>query len=81
MQKEDKSTTQLKSSLHQIVDRLENEHLLSTIYSFLKQREESKGGQLWNSLSKDQKAQVLNAFDESEDDNNLVDDSDVWKSI
>ncbi len=75
------STTEIRSNLHKIVDRIENEHLLSTIYSFLKQREESKGGELWNSLSKDQKAQVLNAFDESEDDNNLVDDSDVWKSI
>ena len=39
-------TVELKSDLHKILDRIENEQLLQTIYDFLKQRETSKEGQI-----------------------------------
>ena len=72
---------ELKLSLHQIVDRIKDERLLQAIYSFLKERENSKDGLMWESLTEDQKKEVLLTFEESEDDSNLIDDKDVWESL
>lgn len=74
-------TTELKSNLHKMVDRIEDERLLRVIYSFLSHRENSEESRMWNSLTEEQKKEVLKAYDESEDDANLIDDEDVWKSL
>lgn len=74
-------TAELKSNLHKMVDRIEDERLLSAIYSFLNERENSEEGRMWNSLTEDQKKEVLQAFDESEDNSNLINDEDVWKEL
>lgn len=74
-------TLEIKSNLHKIVDRIDNEQLLSAVYNFLKAREKSKEGAIWNSLSNDQKKEVLDAFEESEDDPNLIEDQDVWDNL
>lgn len=66
-------TTALKSSIHKIIDRIENEQLLNTLYDFLKTRKKNHFGDLWKSLTEDQKAEVLLAFKESEDEENLID--------
>ena len=44
-------TIALKSDLHKILDRIENEELLQTIYDFLKLRENAQGGQIWENLT------------------------------
>lgn len=72
---------ELKLSLHQIVDRIKDERLVQAIYSFLKERENSNDGLMWESLTEDQKKEVLLTFEESEDDSNLIDDKDVWESL
>lgn len=74
-------TLEIKSNLHKIVDRIDNEQLLNAVYNFLKAREQSKEGAIWNSLSNDQKKEVLDAFEESEDDSNLIEDKDVWDNL
>jgi len=71
--------TKLKSSIHQIVDRIQSEQLLETIYDFLKTRETTRPGEIWNSLTDEQKKEVLLSFEESEDDKNLVDIDEVIK--
>ena len=73
------NTTKLKSNIHQIVDRIQSEQLLETIYDFLKTRETTKPGEIWNSLTDEQKKEVLLSFEESEDDKNLVDIDEVIK--
>ena len=65
-------SVELKTNIHKIVDGIQNEQLLKTIYDFLKVRESSKSGKLWSSLSEDEKKEVLDAFEESEDDKNLI---------
>ncbi|AFL85603.1 hypothetical protein Belba_3086 [Belliella baltica DSM 15883] len=70
-------TVELKSDLHKILDRIDNEQLLKTIYDFLKQRENAKDGQIWESLSAEQKEEVLLSYEESQDDKNLIN----WESI
>lgn len=72
---------ELKSNIHKIVDSIQNEQLLQTLYDFLKVRQSSQTGNLWNSLTEEQKQQVLLAFEESEDDNNLLDSDNVFRRI
>lgn len=74
-------TIELKSNLHKIVDRIEDEQLLRAIYSFLEKRENSEDGQMWKQLTEDQKKEVLKAYEESEDDSNLIEDKDIWKDL
>lgn len=74
-------TTELKSNLHKMVDRIDDERFLRAIYSFLRQRENSEEGKIWNSLTEEQKKEVLKAYEESEDEANLIKDEDVWKSL
>ena len=47
--------------------------------TFLKVRETTKPGGLWNSLTEEQKQEVLLAYEESDDENNLVDIEKVFK--
>jgi hypothetical protein len=72
-------TIELKNNLHKIVDRIEDEQLLRAIYSFLEKRENSEDGQMWKQLTEEQKKEVLQAYEESEDDTNLIEDKDIWK--
>ena len=71
------STIELKANLHKIVDKIDNEQLLQTIYDFLKLSENSQEGQIWKSLTEEQKKEVYLAYQESEDDKNLV----AWEEV
>ena len=73
------STIELKSNLHKIVDKIDNEQLLQTIYDFLKLSENSQEGQIWKSLTEEQKKEVYLSYQESEDDKNLVSWDEVNK--
>ena len=63
-------TVELKSNLHKIVDRINDDRLLRAVFSFLKERENSADSRIWDSLSKEQKTEILLAYDESEDEAN-----------
>jgi hypothetical protein len=65
-------TVDLKLNIHKIVEKIHSEQLLQTIYDFLKARELNKPAQLWETLTEEQKKQVLLAYDESEDEHNLI---------
>ena len=70
-------TIELKSDLYKILDNIENEQLLRTIYDFLKYSEESQEGQIWKSLTEDQKMEVYSSYEDSKDDKNLID----WETL
>ena len=65
-------TIELKSDLHKILDRIENEQLLRTIYDFLKQSEGAEEGQIWKTLTEEQKKEVYLSYEESQEDKNLI---------
>ena len=73
------STIELKSNIHKIVDNINSEQLLQTIYSFLKTRERSRTGKLWRSLTSGQKKELLLSYEESEDVDNLIERDKVLK--
>lgn len=66
-------TLELKSNIHKIVDGIESEALLNTLYDFLKAKESRPSERVWDSLTHEQKEEVLLAYDESEDERNLID--------
>jgi hypothetical protein len=70
-------TIELQSDLHKILDRIENEQLLRTIYDFLKQRETAKEGQIWKKMTDQQKEEVYLSYEESHDDMKLID----WDTV
>lgn len=70
-------TVELKSDIHKILDRIENEQLLRTIYDFLKQGENSQEGQIWKTLTEEQKKEVYLSYEESQDDKSLID----WDTV
>lgn len=72
-------TIELKSNIHKIVDGIQNEQLLQTLYDFLKSKESSKKSGIWDKLSVEQKQELLLAYEESEDENNLIDSNKVFK--
>lgn len=71
---------ELKLNIHKIVDGIENEQLLKTLYDFLKVRDTNKSG-YWVSLTEEQKQEVLLAYEESEDETNLVARENVFKKF
>lgn len=73
--------SELRLNLHKLVDRIEDDRLLRAIYSFLSERATSEAGKIWNSLTEEQKKEVLQAYDESDNNSDLIDDDDVWKEI
>jgi hypothetical protein len=73
------STIELKSSIHKIVEAIQSEQLLQTLYDFLKSKEKNQPGELWESLTDEQKNEVLLAFKESDDENNLIDSDEIFK--
>lgn len=74
-------TFELKSNLHKLVDKINNEELLRTIYDFLKLRENSEEGRIWKTLTEEQKKEVFLSYEESENEANLTSWDDVRKGI
>jgi hypothetical protein len=75
------STIEMKSDLYKILDKIENEQLLRTVYDFLKQSENVEEGQIWKTLNEDQKKEVYLSYEESQDDKNLIDWENVKKKF
>jgi len=63
---------ELKNNFHNLIDSIENEQLLRRFYDLIQNRISAKDGDLWNQLTKEEKDELLIAFDESENDDNLI---------
>lgn len=64
---------ELKSHIRKIVDDLENEDLLQTIYLLLQSRSSEAPGGMWDSLSVSQREEIMQAYEESFDEKNPLD--------
>ena len=68
---------ELKANLHGLIDQIDSMSLLKEYYTELKNILSSNKTSLWDTLSEEQKKAVLLSFEESEDDNNLLDNDEV----
>lgn len=75
------SALELKSGIHALVEKIDNERLLQAIYDFLISNNQSKPGALWNTLTENEKKEVLSSFEESEDKNLLISKEEFIKSL
>ncbi len=71
--------TKLIENIYTLVKSIDNEELLQSLYELLKRHKNSKPGELWNSLTEEQKNEVLKAFDESEHEENLIPMEQIFK--
>lgn len=71
------STVELKTNLHRLIDEIQSSDLLESVYNFLVEKKEARSGRLWDSLTEEQRREVLDAYEESEDENNLIPHSEV----
>jgi len=73
------STVELKSNLHQLIDGIQNTKLLESVYDLLSERKNAKAGTLWNSLTDSQRKEVMDAFEESNNPENLTAHSEILR--
>ena len=70
---------ELKSNLHSFIDQIENIELLKEYYIELKRLINNKKSKIWDSLTEEQRKEILLSYEESEDDENLIDNNEVMK--
>ena len=62
---------ELKSDFHNLIDQIEDPEILEQFYGALS-NSIKPGNSLWSSLTPEQQQGVITAYEESEDDSNLV---------
>lgn len=73
------NVAELKKNFHELIDSIHNEKLLMNFYDLFKTRSAIKDGQLWSNLSITEQEDLLKAFEESENPDNLINHSDMKK--
>lgn len=68
---------ELKSGLHQFIDQIDSEKLLGEYYNEMNKFVHTKAFGVWGTLSDEQKREVLLSFEESEDENKLLENHEV----
>ena len=63
----------IRKSLHQLIDEIDNDQLLMKFYDLLLKSKVRKEGDLWNQLSDEQRKELLISESESKYKENLVD--------
>jgi hypothetical protein len=61
----------LKSEFHNLIDQTNDPEIIEQFYKAMSESLRSDGS-LWRSLSTEQQKGVLDAYEESEDENNLI---------
>ena len=67
----------IKDDFHHLIDSIEDEQLLQHYYQLIQKVNHDQNGQLWNNLSETEKQELLVAYDESFDNNNLLSHDEV----
>lgn len=72
--------TSIKQKLHDLIEKIDNESLLSQVYELIYKKNTSNEGDLWNKLTPDQQNEVLLSLEESNDPKNLISHEDVKRN-
>jgi hypothetical protein len=62
----------IKDNFHHLIDSIDNEDLLKACYQLIEKIRDGQNGHLWNSLGEDQQKELLAAYEESFDEQNLL---------
>lgn len=75
------STVELKSHIIKLVEDIQNDDLLELLLEFLSKQKDSPSGDMWNDLTANQKKEVLDAYEESENDENLIEKEKLFRFL
>lgn len=73
--------TEIRSSLHELIDGIQNTDLLESLHEILMTRKNLANQSIWSELSDEQKKEVLDAYKESENLDNLIPHSQVLREL
>ncbi len=73
------NTLELKNSFHTLIDSINNDSLLMSLYDIMKSRTSTRDGQMWNNLSRLEQEELLLALEESENPETLISNDDMKK--
>lgn len=68
-----------RDDFHKLIDRIEDEEVLKAYFKLIEKLSLNQTGVLWNELSAQEKEELLMAYRESLDANNLVSHDEVKK--
>ena len=71
------NTIEIKNNFHKLIDKINNDKVLAKFYEILEKVSNAKEGQLWNSLTKDEKQELLDIDKETDYTENLINHSIV----
>jgi len=67
----------IKDDFHHLIDSIEDEELLLRCYQLMQKINDGQNGHLWNDLSEVEKKELLLAYEESFDEDNLLTHEEV----
>ncbi|WP_339704488.1 hypothetical protein [Algoriphagus aquimarinus] len=75
------STVELKSHIIKLVEDIQNDELLELLLEFLSRRKDSSSEDMWSDLTVAQKQEVLDAYKETENEDNLVEKEKLFRFL
>jgi hypothetical protein len=66
------NTVEIKNNFHKLIDRIDNDIVLSRFYEMLEKASSVKDGSLWDRLSDDEKQELLLIDSETDLEDNLI---------
>lgn len=66
-----------KEAFHKLIDNIEDEGLLNEYYNLISRLSNSQEGELWNTLTPEQKEELMLSYEESKDPKNLISHEEV----
>lgn len=63
---------QIKEKFHKLIDQIDDQELIKVYYELIQKLNLNESGKLWESLTLEEKNELLISFEESKDPENLV---------
>jgi hypothetical protein len=73
------SKMKTREEFHKLIDNIRDEKILKGYYDLIQRLNKKQTGELWESLSGEEKAELLLSYDESFDPGNLITHEQVKK--
>jgi hypothetical protein len=64
---------ELRTRLHSLVDKIDDKEVLAQFFDILSLSPNEKEGMIWDTLTKEEQQRVMDAYTESESEENLID--------
>jgi len=66
-----------KEAFHKLIDKIENEEILKGYFELIQRLNSDQTGKLWESLSSEERDELLLSYEESIDPKNLISHEEV----